>query len=299
MAELTLTFPPGTTATIVKTGQQWFVTAISFTDVSLTVDDANDNGTISDAEWDASIGGGGNDTGSTFYLYQGTGSDGTLYATDGTATFTIGQNVTAIVNGLSNSFEADVSGVICFTRGTLIRTPDGDRRIEDLRAGDLVDTLDNGPMPIRWIMGRECRASGNFAPILIREGALGNSRDLRVSPHHRMLVGGWRAQLMFGEAEILVPAKALIDNVRILRDEGGTVEYFHILFSTHQIVFAEGIPSESFHPGQQGWCAIERAARDEILKIFPELQRKGFGAYGPSARAGLTVREGTMLASLG
>ena len=114
-------------------------------------------------------------------------------------------------------------------------------------------------------------ATGVLAPILIRKGALGNDRDLRVSPQHRMLLQGWQAEMLFGEEEVLATAKSLVNDHSILRDEGGEVEYFHMLFDTHEIIYAEGAPSESFHPGEQGWKTLDQGTRDEILTLFPEL----------------------------
>ena len=194
-------------------------------------------------------------------------------------------------------FEGLTFDMICFTRGARIRTPGGERPIEDLRPGDLVDTLDCGPRPIRWVGSSRRAAQGDLAPILFRAGALGNARDLRVSPQHRMLLGGWRVNLMFGEDEVLVPAKALINGTSILRDPGGVVEYFHLLLDRHQVVWAEGVPSESFHPGQQGWNALDTATRTEILGLFPELGI-AFSGYGPSARLSLKPYEGQALARL-
>ena len=64
-----------------------------------------------------------------------------------------------------------------------------------------------------------------------------------------------------------------------------------MLFDTHEIVFAEGAPSESFHPGQEGWGALAEEARAEILALFPELEDDRFDAYGASARRTLKAHE--------
>lgn len=71
-----------------------------------------------------------------------------------------------------------------------------------------------------------------------------------------------------------------------------------MLFDTHEIVFAEGAPSESLHQGRAGWSAMDVAARDEILDLFPQLAAKGFGSYGPSARLSLTKKEGRFFSQL-
>ena len=87
-----------------------------------------------------------------------------------------------------------------------------------------------------------------MAPILIRKGALGNTRDLRVSPQHRMLLSGWQAEVLFGESEVLATAKSLVNDHSILREEGGEVKYFHILFDSHEIVYAEGAHPKASTP---------------------------------------------------
>jgi len=106
-----------------------------------------------------------------------------------------------------------------------------------------------------------------------------------------MLLSGWQAELLTGEEEVLVAAKMLVNDQTIRREEGGMVEYFHMLFDSHEIVMAEGAPSESFHPGKQGWGTLAEEARAEILTLFPMLEGENFDAYGPSARYSLTKRE--------
>ncbi|MBV2358262.1 Hint domain-containing protein [Thalassococcus sp. CAU 1522] len=165
----------------------------------------------------------------------------------------------------------DIYLVLCFARGTLIETPQGPRYIETLAKGYLVNTLDDGPQPIRWIGATTMAGTGPNAPVVIRAGALGNLRDLVVSQNHRMLVRGAEAELLFGEPDVLVAAKHLVngDTIRIAPCE--TVEYFHLLCEDHQIVFAECCPAETLYPGEQALRCIDDTARDEITRIFPEL----------------------------
>ncbi|MEM0922296.1 MAG: Hint domain-containing protein, partial [Pseudomonadota bacterium] len=179
------------------------------------------------------------------------------------------------------------AGIVCFTRGTMIATPRGEVAIEDLSVGDKVLTRDNGALPVRWIGSRRLPAVANLAPIMIKAGAMGNDRDLKVSPQHRMLICDWRADLMFGEPEVLVAAKDLINGDTVYRAEGGEVEYWHILFDSHQIVTANGAPSESFHPGEQALTIMDDASRDELLAIFPELRADAANGYGKAARPSL------------
>ncbi len=221
----------------------------------------------------------------------------TIFGVSSTITMIPGQSytVTSVDFGTNDYEWAELEPVVCFNRGTFIKTQTGARPIEDLVAGDLIMTMDRGYQPIRWIGSSKVPATGDLAPILIRKGALGNDRDLRVSPQHRMLLQGWQAEMLFGEEEVLATAKSLVNDHSILRDEGGEVEYFHILFDTHEIIYAEGAPSESFHPGEQGWKALDQATRDEILTLFPELSDGNFNAYGASARTSLKHSEGQLL----
>ena len=204
-------------------------------------------------------------------------------------------DVTSVLDDHDGFTQDDFQPFVCFTSGTRIATVSGDRLIEDLVAGDLVLTMDRSYQPIRWIGSTKVPATGDLAPILIRKGALGNDRDLLVSPQHRMLLQGWHAEMLFGEQEVLATAKSLVNDHSILRDEGGEVEYFHMLFDTHEIIWAEGTPSESFHPGEQGWKALDQGTRDEILTLFPELSDGNFNTYGASARTSLKHNEGQLL----
>ncbi|MEZ5754841.1 MAG: Hint domain-containing protein [Paracoccaceae bacterium] len=199
------------------------------------------------------------------------------------------QNGGAAVAG--DQLSTENTGVVCFVRGTRILTAEGEMAIEDLASGDLVLTMDHGYQPIRWIGSSIVEGKGRFAPIVIEAGTLGNARKLAVSPQHRMLLAGWQAELLFDEPEVLVAAKLLVNDQTIRTEEQAEVEYFHMLFDTHEIVYAEGAPSESFHPGHVGWGALAEAAREEILSLFPQLEAMDFSVYGPSARRSLTAPE--------
>lgn len=165
------------------------------------------------------------------------------------------------------------SGVQCFAAGTLIETPDGPRRIETLIPGDRVLTVDEGARPVRWIGGRTVNGHGRFAPVRIRAGVLGAETDVWVSPQHRLLVTGWQAQPLFGEDEVLVTAKALIDDVNVMHAPCDIVRYVHLFFDRHQLVSTGGLISESLYPGAQAIAGMDRAAMHELCALFPELRR--------------------------
>ncbi|MCF6306088.1 MAG: Hint domain-containing protein [Rhodobacteraceae bacterium] len=184
----------------------------------------------------------------------------------------------------------DLFGPLCFTRGTMLETDHGEVVIEDLKVGDMVRTLDNGMQPIRWIGSSTMSATGSNAPILFRKGAIGNTRDLLLSPAHRVLLQGWRTELLFGENQMLASAKSLVNDSTIIRQAGDKVEYFHVLFDQHEIVFSDGAPTESFHPADLSVDALAVDAREEIYRLFPQLQQN-VTSYGPAARETLMPHE--------
>ena len=162
--------------------------------------------------------------------------------------------------------------IVCFASGTMIETPSGPVPVQRLAPGDVVETRDDGPQELIWTGAWRVDAAGDMAPIVITKGAFGNTRDLVVSPQHRVLVTGWQAQLHFGAEEVLVKAKDLLNGDTVFRREGGKVTYHHILCDTHQVVRAEGAWAESFHPGPQSLPALDSGPRDELLKLFPDLR---------------------------
>lgn len=173
--------------------------------------------------------------------------------------------------------------VICFAHNTLILTEQGQRPIQDLRVGDRVITRDNGVQQIRWQGCKRVDGRGDLAPIRIDTGVFGNTAPLYVSPQHRMVYAGANASLMFAQSEVMVPAKHLVDGRDVVVCPQDRVTYFHMLFDRHEVVFANGAASESFHPGHEGLGAIDGAAREELFGLFPAL-RSDPAQYGNTAR---------------
>ncbi|MEJ8560752.1 Hint domain-containing protein [Yoonia sp. GPGPB17] len=174
----------------------------------------------------------------------------------------------------------DIVGAVCFTQGTLIETPEGQKPIEVLCEGDAVKTQD-GIARIRWIGSRKYGAvalseNPKLLPIRICAGALGHGlplRDLWVSRQHWMLVSSKIVERVCGTTEALIAAIKLTKVRGILVDENAQeVEYYHMLFDRHEIVFAEGAPSESLFTGPEAMKSLSSQARNEILTIFPELR---------------------------
>ena len=178
----------------------------------------------------------------------------------------------------------NASSVPCFVAGTMIATPDGERAAETLQPGDLVLTQDDGAQPLRWIGTRTVPAEGKFAPIYIRANTFGRHRDLLLSPLHRVLIRDSLAALLFGEDEVLIAARDLVNDRSVLRRPGGDVTYVHLMFDRHQVVFSEGLATESFLPGPQTADSFETEIVAEIRAIFPEMDPDTGMGYSPAAR---------------
>lgn len=213
-------------------------------------------------------------TGGSWYFIPGPGSLFTVGATLGTY-----QSHTATPTPYTT--------ITCFVRGTLIETECGPIRVEDLRPGNKVLTADGKFKPLRLPMSRKISAKAihtnpKLAPVRIMAGALGNGlpkRDLLVSRQHRMLVSSKVCQRMFGEPDVLVAAIRLTELPGIfVEPHPEAIEYFHLLFDCHEVVFAECAPSESFLLGKEALKSLSPDALEEILSLFPQLAQNGHEA---------------------
>jgi hypothetical protein len=228
-------------------------------------------------------------TGETIML----GKDGVLYvqSVDSLEDQVLTYEVTDSMGNTDVAF-VKLSMVACFTEGTLIDVPEGRVAVERLVPGDLVLTRDHGAQALRWV-GRAVReAQGSDAPVEIAAGTLGDHAAVRLSGNHRVLVTGARSELLFGEAEVLVKAKHLVDDLAVRVIEGGEVTYLHLLFDRHEVVTANGLDCESYHPATL--AGFDAEAQDEVLRLFPNL-RGDAASYGPLARMELKGSEVAVL----
>lgn len=193
-----------------------------------------------------------------------------------------------------NNFTIDVkTDVVCFATGTLIDTNRGPRPVHLLRVGDMIRTRDHGMQPLRWLGGRQLSASElagqtRLQPIRVAAGALGPgmpSRDLTVSPQHRLLVRSAIAERMTGAPEVLIAAVHLLGHPGIERIAAETIGYWHLMFDRHEIVFAEDAEAESLHLGPMALSGMSDDALTELRTLFPDLVAAGIaGAPAPTCR---------------
>lgn len=189
----------------------------------------------------------------------------------------------------------DFRDVPCFTPGTLILTTAGERPVETLKPGDLVVTLDHGPQPIRWIGHQTVSGKGRLAPIEVSGISRFLSRPtVLVSPQHRILIAGYRAELLFGKSEVLVAAKHLVDGVDVRQVPCDAVTYYHIMFDEHEVIYSDGAPTESLFVGGNTLATLSDQGRHELLQIFPQLAQMNT-QHPNTARACLRQHEAALL----
>jgi hypothetical protein len=136
-----------------------------------------------------------------------------------------------------------------FLRGTLIRTPSGEQEISTLAIGDLVVTYSGQQIPIKWIGRRSFHRdtgqswSADVAPIRVARSALGEGvphRDLYLSPRHALYLDG-----------LLVTIGSIVNGSTMVRcdaDELQCLDYFNLELAGHEVVLAEGAPSDTLFP---------------------------------------------------
>ena len=175
-------------------------------------------------------------------------------------------------------------GTPCYCRGTLILTDRGELPVEDLRIGDGLITRSGAVRPIRWIgrrsyAGRFAAGNRDVLPIQIGRDALGDDvprRDLFVSPLHAMFLD-----------DVLIPAAALVNGRSIVQMEWvEQVEYFHLELATHDVIFAEGAPSETFVDDDSRGM-FQNAA--EYAALYPDAARTAARFCAPRLEDGETV----------
>jgi hypothetical protein len=172
------------------------------------------------------------------------------------------QSMTSVVFVDADDAATDdtINLVVCFAAGTCLATPAGATPVEDLTAGDLVTTRDDGDQPVLWTAETvvplcEAQQDSRLNLIEVDPGAFAEAmpfRRLRVSRHHRLLLKSRIAERMFGTDEVLIAAKNLVGfpGIRAARADRD-IRYHHVLLPRHSVLQAEGVWAESLWLGEQ------------------------------------------------
>ncbi|MEM9436667.1 MAG: Hint domain-containing protein [Pseudomonadota bacterium] len=248
----------------------------------------------------AAVNAAGGNFSNSLKMLRADAADGTLdgiigdtdYSTEiGDIDLTLEDGTGSAVTGSDLTF--DNTNVACFCSGTLITTDNGPRPIETLKPGDRVLTADHGFQELQLNLASPVTTAKlakhpTLRPVRIPAGALGDglpTADLYLSRQHRMLVRSPVANRMFGSQEVLLPAARLLglSRIAVISTLKG-FSYHHLVFDTHQIVFANGAPSESFFPGPEALKALPEAARAEFETLFPDASAQALARPVPHRR---------------
>jgi hypothetical protein len=170
-------------------------------------------------------------SGNTLIVNESTGPNlSVLFAAPGDLTY-------SVVDG-----STDIT-VACFAEGTHIDTADGAMPVETLRPGMRVLSAFGGYREIIWIGHRQVDCTRHPQPrtawpIEIRAGTFGPGKpaaDLRVSPEHAIYVN-----------QVLIPARFLVNGTSIRQVSVAEITYYHVELPRHDVLFAEGLPAESY-----------------------------------------------------
>ena len=168
----------------------------------------------------------------------------------------------------------------CFLKGTKISTPSGDRLVQELQIGDEVQTL-AGRKTIKWIgyntfTKEEGRAwQDSVMPIRVGRFAIDDQtpyRDLYLSPLHCVF---------FNEA--LIPVMYLINETSIAQgtpSEMSALEYHHVEFDTHEVIYAEGALVESY----DGWNRENFANFMQYERLYGAERQSKMTPFAPILR---------------
>lgn len=176
----------------------------------------------------------------------------------------------------------DPGNVTCLTTGTAVQTKTGLINVEDLVEGMQILNFEGEYQTLRKVFSRkisaaELKQNEKLLPIRICAGAMGNgmpTKDMLVSRQHRMLVASPIVKRMFDEPIALIAAIKLTTLPGIFVDTSiRQVEYFHLLFDDHEVIFADGAPTESLYLGSEALKALPAQSKEELSAIFPDLHQ--------------------------
>ena len=170
------------------------------------------------------------------------------------------------------------ASTICLASGTRVMTITGNMAVEDLTPGMLLKTYDGGYKPLRasfYLHADQDTMNGNvqLKPVKIPAYSLGSClprHDLYVSRQHRMILRSSIVERMFGVKEVLVAAHVLTDLPRIeFSKVNDNLDYYHLLLDRHEIIYAEGAPTETLLLATETKTLIPEDALAPIIEKYP------------------------------
>lgn len=176
-------------------------------------------------------------------------------------------------------------------RGTIIATAEGPIAVEDLTPGTYVCTRDNGMQPLLWVGSMSIvpdntgkpESTGKLSRVTADSFGLGRPMpDLLLGPSARLFRRDAALIAAMGTTAALAPITAFIDGDTVLEITPVTaVRVYHLAFARHQIISANGLEIESYHPGGLHDMHLTGQMQALLVAMFPHI--RSMREFGPSA----------------
>lgn len=175
----------------------------------------------------------------------------------------------------------------CFAPSTLLETPQGPRPASVIRAGDWVETADAGPQQVLWSGRISLPSLGALRPVRLCAPSFGRASDLWVLPHQRIAISGASVEYLFGDDEVLIEARHLVDGCTALQpDQPAVLGWQGILLDRHHLLIADGCRMESLfsgglarHPAIAATTALADLAAAGRLPLHRDPARRALCPY--------------------
>lgn len=172
--------------------------------------------------------------------------------------------------------------------GANVRTPCGERRVENLRPGDLIVTRSDGLQVLRHVVRvtlthEDLRNNPKLAPVRLMPRALGPmmpARALAMAPGHTVCVPAYLLAEAARDPTLALPASELLDRFdNAFVDLGGDtlssgVTYHSLVFDTPQVFAVNGVLVQSYAPSEENLCALDIDTQSTLRRLFPELDEE-------------------------
>lgn len=175
-----------------------------------------------------------------------------------------------------------------FAHGALISTAEGPIAVEDLIPGTQVETAGGGTATLRWVgaitlvPGAPCTSDVPQRLYRINADTFGLGRpatDVTLGPAARLLNRDPAIRNALGCEAALAPVTSLEDgNSVVALNPVSPVRVYHLAFESHQVILANGIEVESYHPGPDAHYSMSSELRELFVSLFPHIDSlQGFG----------------------
>jgi hypothetical protein len=159
-----------------------------------------------------------------------------------------------------------------YAAGTRILTIRGEISVEALREGDAVETVTGAFRPVVFLGRRRVDCArhpvpSDVWPVRVRAAAFADGvphRDLLLSRDHSVYID-----------DVLIPIRHLINGATIVQEPAAEVVYWHVELPEHTVIFAEGLPCESY-PDADGRTAFENAGK--VMQLHPKFTARVWGS---------------------